>query len=152
MSDRLSTAFSSIVTEPLTQAEDETNDVTGAWRSMSNGPADAVVPLPARSETLALTDWSTPSPCTGASAGQAPSTPDKLSSQAQATVTSPLYHPAAFGSAVGTPDRVGGVVSTLMCSIVAVAVLPTLSTASPLTDCSPPSPTETGVGPHVLMP
>src|SRR3954453_22968287 len=108
MPERLSRALKSIATEWLTQSEDETNDVTGAWRSMSNGPADAVVPLPARSETLALTDWTTPSPCPGPSAGQAPSTPDKLSSQAQATVTSPLYHPAAFGSAVGTPDRVGG--------------------------------------------
>src|SRR4051794_14224546 len=152
MPDRLSIALSSIVTEPLTQSEDETKDVTGAWRSMSNGPADVVVTLPALSETLAVTDWSSPSPCTGVSAGQSPSTPDRLSSQVQATVTSPLYHPAAFGSVVATPDRVGEVVSTLMCWIVAVAVLPTLSTASPLTDCSAPSPTETGVGPQVLMP
>src|SRR5690348_8524258 len=60
-------------------------------------------------------------------------TPDSASAAVQCTVTSPLYQPFPLGCAVGVPDRVGAVVSPAGAVDVAVAMLPALSVAVPVT-------------------
>src|SRR3954454_13246859 len=59
--------------------------------------------------------------------------PERASAQDHATVTSPLYQPAAFGAVVATPERVGSVLSMLMCWAVRLALLPAVSWAVPVT-------------------
>src|SRR5688500_10947253 len=67
-------------------------------------------------------------------------------------VTSPLYQPAAFASVVGAPASVGAVLSMLMLSTLALAVLPALSTALPSTDWFPPSLTTSTGAEQLAMP
>jgi hypothetical protein len=63
----------------------------------------------------------------------AESIPDSRSWPVQWIVTSPLYQPKAFGFVVAAPESVGGVRSMLMSFTVAVALLPALSSAWPVT-------------------
>ena len=65
--------------------------------------------------------------------------PDRPSSAVQSTVTSPLYQPAALGAVVAAPSSVGAVLSMLMPSTVADAVLPATSVAVPVTFWPAPS-------------
>src|SRR2546422_9061694 len=113
--------------------------VTGAVRSISRPLTVPVVWLPALSATLADADRLSPSPMTMLSAGQVPSMPDSASEQVQCTVTLPLYQPLLVGALVGAPDRVGGVLSTLMPLTVALWSLPARSSATPVTDWLAPS-------------
>ena len=66
-------------------------------------PTVACVELPALSLTEAAAARSLPSPSTVLSAGHAPSRPESASLHVQATTTSPLYQPFAFGLVVGAP-------------------------------------------------
>src|SRR4029079_3542657 len=60
--------------------------------------------------------------------------PDSASPAVHATVTSPLYQPAAFGDVVGEPSRVGATLSMLIPLTVVLAVLSALSVTVPVTD------------------
>src|SRR3954452_17534121 len=101
-------------------------DVVGAVRStlMPSTVAEAV--WPALSVTLAEADRSLPSPLTTESAGQV-TTPDRLSSHVQCTVTSPVNHPLAFGVPTALPVMVGAVLSTLTTELVTEPLLPAAS-------------------------
>src|SRR5262249_3018253 len=59
-------------------------------------------------------------------------TPDRLSAQVKVTLTSVLFHPAAFGDGVALILIEGGVSSMLMLSVTD-AVLPATSVAVPVT-------------------
>src|SRR5690349_8969013 len=59
--------------------------------------------------------------------------PDSGSLAVQCTVTSPVYQPLPFGWVVGAPDSRGAVVSPAGAVELAVAVLPALSVAVPVT-------------------
>src|SRR6478736_1879070 len=72
----------------------------------------AALVLPARSETEAAADRSSPSPVIVLSAGAAPSRPERASAADHFTVTSPVYQPSPFGAVVAAPLRVGSVLST----------------------------------------
>src|SRR3972149_1243183 len=94
--------------------------------------------------------WFPPCVVTVTGEGQA-TTPEIGSSQLKLTVTSALFHPAAFGCGVGTPIITGGVLSRRTVTE-AVAVFPARSMAGP--DMTRPMVsfvTVTGVG-HELIP
>src|SRR5689334_15114788 len=113
MSERLSVACSPTVTAVLTQPPGTpVAEVAGALRSILIPVTVAVVAWPALSVTVALADRFDPSPPTSVSAGQA-TTPERLSSQVQWTVTSLLNQPLPFGVPTTLPVMVGAVLSTL---------------------------------------
>ncbi len=137
MPDRLSPAVSVTVTgppyQPLGSASGTLTAVLGAVRSiLTAGLLSALFVLPALSLIVLLATRPLPSPVIVLSAGHEPSTPDRLSEQVQSIATSPLYQLAALGCVVGAPLRVGFVLSTLILSIPAPAVLPAASVAVPL--------------------
>jgi hypothetical protein len=129
-----SLAFRATVTSLLFHAVGADAVVTGAWRSMLTGSETAVAALPARSETELEAVSARPSPSIVESAGHVPSRPDSGSPHVQRMMTSPLYQPEPFATAVGVPESDGAVLSMLMPPTVAVAELPALSVAVPLTD------------------
>lgn len=88
--------------------------------------------LPARSTAVAVTDWSAPSPVRTRSAGQI-AMPDSASEHVKWTVGAARYQPAAFLSPITVAAMSGTVVSMLMSSTVAVAVVPAPLTAVPET-------------------
>src|SRR4051812_5045462 len=98
---------------------------------------DAV--LPALSEIELDAVRSEPSPLMVESTGHAPARPESASAQVQWIVTLPVYQRAALAGAAGAPDSVGAVLSMLILSTVALAVLPALSVAVPITFWSAPS-------------
>src|SRR5439155_7254708 len=114
--------------------------ITGAPRSIWTLDTDAAVSLPALSFTVTgPAPRLRPSPVITLSAGWvAGSMPDRPSAPVQWMVTSPLYQPA-FGSVVASPRRVGWVRSMLIPPTVVLAVLPTPSTAVPVTAWLAPS-------------
>ena len=90
-------------------------ETVGPVRSMLMplAPPDAV--LPARSETVALTDWLAPSVLSVTLAGQAPEArPEPPSAHVKCTATAPLYQPLALAAVVGAPVIVGAVLSMLI--------------------------------------
>src|SRR4051794_4175733 len=88
--------------------------------------------LPAWSVAVLLAVRAVPSPVIVLLAGLV--VPDNVSVAVQATATSPLYQPAAFGFMVGLPDSVGATLSMLMPLMVVLAVLSALSVTVPVTD------------------
>src|SRR4051812_21646698 len=125
-------------------------DVAGAVRStlMASTVAEAV--WPALSVTLAEAERSLPSPLTTESAGQS-TTPERLSSQLQCTVTSPLNQPLPFGVPTALPMMVGAVLSTLTAGVVTEALLPAVSVAGAVSVWAAPSPKVCALS-CVLMP
>src|SRR3954453_2030729 len=103
-----SVAFRLTVTLLLFQPAGASAPVVGAVRSMFTAALSAVVLLPALSATVAVSFRPLPWPVIGRFAG-AETTPERSSAAVQSIVTSPLYHPLAFATAVGLPDRVGAV-------------------------------------------
>ena len=92
--------------------------------------------LPALSVAVPSTFWPAPSPrCCGP---VTVSIPDRTSLPSKDTVTSSLYQPAGLGALSGAPVMVGAVLSMLTVAV-AVALLPALSVAVPLTCCASPS-------------
>jgi hypothetical protein len=115
--------------------------IVGAVRSILTPLTDVEAELPALSEMVAgPAPRFEPSPLRVLSAGWvAESIPDSRSWPVQWIVTSPLYQPKALGFVVAAPESVGGVRSMLMSFTVAVALLPALSSAWPVTLWPAPS-------------
>src|SRR4051794_13940022 len=132
--NRVSLADRETVTSPLPQAFDvPLRLVTGAVRSiLTAGLLVAVVDRPAPFLTVVALVRPVPSPAIVVSAGAA-GMPDSGSAAVQWTLTSPAYQPAALGDVVGAPDRVGAEGSPAGAVEVAVALLPALSVAVPVT-------------------
>jgi hypothetical protein len=130
----LSLAARVTVTLPLTQLFDVPEmPVVGAVRSiLTAGLLVAVVERPAPFVTVFVLVRPVPSPVIVVSAGGV-GMPDSGSAAVQSIVTSPLYQPLPLGGVVGAPDSVGGVVSPAGAVDDAVAVLPALSVAVPVT-------------------
>src|SRR5213595_985138 len=100
----------------------------GGVRSIEIPVAVAVAPLPAWSNASPLDDW--PGPSADRTCGAAHvSIPDNASAQVKASVTGPLFQPAAF--AAGETDAVmaGAVRSMRSERDFAVSTLPALSVA-----------------------
>src|SRR4051812_11118254 len=101
------------------------------------GEADVVLPA------LSVIDLGAvrpdPSPLMVESAGHWAARPDSASPQLHVMATSPVYQPAPLAGAAGAPDSVGAVLSMLIVSTVALAVLPALSVAVPVTCWLAPS-------------
>src|SRR5438034_10630234 len=96
-----STTWNGPVYQPFANGAGIVAVVLGAWRSILIPLTDAVLELPALSETLADAPRLSPSPVSTLSAGTvAGSTPESASSAVQWTVTSPLYQPFVFGLSV----------------------------------------------------
>ena len=138
MPERPSPAFSVTFTgpayQPLSSGSGSSDEVTGCVRSILIPPAVVFAVFPALSLIDSLAERLSPSPLTVLSAGQLPSTPESASEQFQPMITSPAYQPAAFGSVVGVPLRVGAVLSTLMRLTPPCFELPAASTADPFAD------------------
>src|SRR4051812_7641653 len=100
----------------------------GAVRSMEIRVSVAVARLPALSTASALEDWSAPSADRICGAAHV-STPDNASAQLNATVTGPLFQPAAFAAGARDALMVGGVRSMRSERALAVSTLPALSVA-----------------------
>src|SRR3954462_15518349 len=115
---------------------------------------DPIATLPALSVTLALAVSAVPSPCTTVSFGQAPEEiPESASEHVQRTLTSPRYHPLAFGGVVTVPMIIGATGSTLIPSTVTPDVFPALSVARLVTLWFAPALSVTGLGqPPVAIP
>jgi hypothetical protein len=82
--------------------------------------------------------WSMPSLESTCSALQL-ATPESASAHAKLTVTAELFQPAAFGATDRDALMLGAVLSMLMPDTVALALLPALSVAVPVTDWFAPS-------------
>src|SRR3954447_25841286 len=100
------------VTSLLFHAGGAVTVVFGAVRSILTGALWALVELPALSVAVLLAVRAVPSPVIVLLAGFV--VPDTASAAVQATATSPLYQPAAFGSVVGLPESEGATLSMLM--------------------------------------
>ena len=122
------------MTSPLTHVlEVPPMPVVGAVRSiLTAGVLVALVERPAPLLTVLVLVNAAPSPVILVFAG-AVGMPDSGSAAVQPMVTSPEYQPAAFGEAMGAPERVGAVVSPAATTLVADAVLLAKSAAVPTT-------------------
>src|ERR671933_2622397 len=107
MPDRLSVPVSVTGTgpayQPLSSGAGTLAEVLGAVRSILTPLTVWLAVLPALSPIEALADRLSPSPMSVLLVGQTPSRPDRASPHVQATVTSAVYQPAAFGWAVAAP-------------------------------------------------
>src|SRR6478609_1306617 len=126
-------------TPEFTQPPGAETSVVGAVLSILTGALVELVTLPALSATVAETVCPTPSVVISAFAGTGPARPDRVSSAAQTWVTLVLYQPLTFGKLVGAALRFGAVLSTLIPLTVALAALPALSVAVPVTLWPSPS-------------
>src|SRR5690348_11110529 len=94
--------------------------------------AATVALLPALSVAVPVVTWPAPSAVSVVGLLQS-ATPDGASEQVYATVTSPLYQPAAL--AAGACAVMTGLVRSTFTVALALAVLPALSVASAVTTC-----------------
>src|SRR5918912_2267451 len=100
--------------QPLSSGAGTLAEVLGAVRSILTPLTVRLAVLPALSLIEALADRLSPSPAIMLLVGHRPSRPDRASPHVQATVTSAVYQPAAFGWVVAAPLRVGAVLSMLI--------------------------------------
>src|SRR3954470_10367969 len=118
---------------PGTTAGDTEAVVCGAVMSMLTPTTPASARLPARSNTDPLADFAAPSVASVTGSGQW-TTPLRSSAQANVTLTSPLFQPAALAG-VRSTEMVGSVLSSLTVAE-SVPRLPAPSRALPST-CVP---------------
>src|ERR1044071_1929624 len=107
--ERVSLALSTTVTALYAQPLRALAPVVGGWRSILRPPSIPTPRLPTWSATVAEAERAAPSPVTVVLAGQGEARPEPCSRQLQATTTSPVCEPAAFGAVVVAPVRTGAV-------------------------------------------
>src|SRR5207249_1423353 len=105
--------------------------IVGAVLSMLIPETVVLALLPALSVAVPVDDW--PVPSASVASAEELLVPEEVSAELEGTVVTLLFHPPAAGEVVGVPLIVGAVLSMLIPETVALALLPALSVAVPVT-------------------